>query len=188
MGGYNTTFDENEENTFKVGWISAIRQLMSDSQQAFEINPKDYNVVLELLKKIDFLQGVQETSLKGMLFALKKQSFQAGKKVLFQGEIANQLYILQSGSVSISMKKKGQRVDLAELKAPAYFGEISLLTPKSATATVTSGDEGAELLILSHDSLDQITKKVPDIRERIQKIIDARLSSSKKATEALDQE
>lgn len=151
-----------------------------------DIDPKEYVAALDLLKKIDFLQAVPEAELKNILFSLQKQKFGPSKTILFQGEIANRLFIIREGSVTITTKSKDQKIKLADLKAPAYFGEISLLRPVSATATATAGEEGAELIILTHDSISAISKKIPDIQDRIQKVIDARLDSKKKAKEAED--
>jgi CRP/FNR family transcriptional regulator len=146
-----------------------------------DLDPKEYMPILELLKKIDFLQDAPEAELKSVLFSLQKQSFPAKKIILFQGEIANRLFIVRTGTVVISTKSKGNKIILAELTGPTYFGEISLLRPMSATATATAGDDGAELVILTHDSLTQLSKKIPDIQTRIQKIIEARLASKQKA-------
>jgi len=147
---------------------------------------KEYVQVLELLKKIDFLESVSEPELKNILFLLQKQDVSAGKTILFQGEIANRLFIIRKGSVTITTKSKGQRIILAQLNAPMYFGEISLLRPTSATATVTAGDAGAELIVLTHDAMSSISKKLPNIQTRIKAVIDARIASKQKAKEASD--
>jgi CRP-like cAMP-binding protein len=148
-----------------------------------ELDPRDYVKTLELLKKIDFLANVPDDDLRGILLSLQKQAFSANKTVLFQGEIANRLFILIRGSVTIASKSKGQTLALADLKPPAYFGEISLLRPMSATATATAGDDGAELIILNHDALTELSKRIPDIQTRIQSVIDTRLASNKKTSE-----
>lgn len=153
-----------------------------------DIDPQEYVQTLELLHKIDFLSGVPDTELKSVLFSLQKQKFGANKTILFQGEIANRLFIIRQGSVSITTKSKGQKLNLAELTPPMYFGEISLLTPTSATATATAGDQGAELVILTHDAMTVLQKKVPDIQQRIKAVIESRLDSKKKAKEASEKE
>ena len=151
-----------------------------------DLDPQEYVSILALLKKIDFLQSVPEAELKNILLSLQKQEFGAGKTILFQGEIANRLFIIRKGSVSITTKSKGNKITLALLQAPMYFGEISMLRPTSATATVTAGDDGADLIILTHDAMSAISKKIPDIQDRIKTIIEARLASKKKAKEAQD--
>ena len=151
-----------------------------------DLDPNEYIPVLTLLKQIDFLETVPEPEMKNILFSLQKQVFGAGKTILFQGEIANRLFIIRKGAVSITTKNKGQKITLANLNAPMYFGEISLLRPTSATATATAGDDGADLVILTHDAMSAISKKIPDIQTRIQKVIDNRIASKQKAKEADD--
>src|SRR5262245_40840915 len=118
-----------------------------------DIDPKEYVQTLEFLKQIDFLKGVPDENLKSMLFSLQKQSFPPAKTIIRQGEIGNSLYFIRHGKVSISTKARTGQLHLAELSIAHYFGEISLLRPTSATATVTAGEEGVEVLILSNDAL-----------------------------------
>ncbi len=145
------------------------------------LDPKEFAQVLELLKTIDFLSGVQDAELKSMLLSLQKQSFPKNATILFQGEIANNLFIIRKGSVLISTKNKGTKIALAELKPGQYFGEISLLRPMSATATVAAGDAGADVLILAFDAMAHLRKKIPDIDQRIQQIADSRIAAREKA-------
>lgn len=156
--------------------------------QPADIDPKEYVQALDVLKKIDFLEGVPEPELKSMLFTLQKQTFPKKSTILFQGEIANRLFILRKGHVTISTKNKGNKLILAELDPPHYFGEISLLRPTSATATVVAGDEGADLFILSYDAMTLLRKKIPDIEQRIQKVIDTRIANKQKAKEVDNQD
>lgn len=149
-----------------------------------ELDPREYVPTLEFLKKIDFFQGIPDAELNGLLFSLQVQDFPADRKILFQGEIGNRLFIVRKGSVRISAKMKGEKVELAELTPPAYFGEISLLRPVSATATATAGENGTEVLILTHDNFERLAKKAPEIKQRIHSVIEARLESKNKAKDA----
>lgn len=149
-----------------------------------ELDPKDYVKALEVLRKVDFLSSVDDDDLRGVLMSLQKQNHGPNKTILFQGEIANRLFILVKGGVKIASKSKGQTIVLAELAPPSYFGEISLLRPMAATATATAGENGAELIIFNHDALTELSKRVPDIQTRIQTVIDDRLASRKKAAES----
>lgn len=159
---------------------------MSNANPA-ELDPKEYVATFELLRKIDFLHDVPEAELKNALFSLQKQIMAPNKTILFQGEIANRLFIIRKGSVVITTKNRGEKLTLAELNAGSYFGEISLLRPTSATATATAGDDGAELIIITHDAMSDLSKKIPDIQQRIQHVIETRLAGNKKAKQADDE-
>ena len=148
-----------------------------------ELDPKEYVSTLELLRRIDFLSEVPQGELQSVLLSLQKQTFPAQKTILFQGEIANRLFIIRQGSVVITTRNKSEKVTLAELPAGSYFGEISLLRPTSATATATAGAEGADLIILTHDAMTELSKKMPGIHERIQQVIEARMASKKRLKE-----
>jgi len=153
-----------------------------------ELIQNQYEAALGLLKNIDFLEGVPEETLKSILPKIQYQQFPKNSKILFQGEIANRLFIVCKGSVLIVTKDKGKSFPLAELKPPQYFGEISLLRPTSATATATAGEEGANVLILSNENFQSfLVLKIPDIKERIQKIIDSRLAQKKQVKDAENQ-
>lgn len=149
--------------------------------QPIPLNPKQYEPAVQLLKRIDFLKGISEEDLKGILGSLQYQQFGKDGKILFKGEISNRLFLVCRGSVDISTKNKGSLLHLATLKPPMYFGEISLLNPTSATATATAGEEGANVIILTHESFEALTQKIPDLRARIQKVIDGRIASNEKA-------
>ena len=99
-----------------------LKEVLLDSPT--EINPKEYVEVLGILRTIDFLLGVDDAILKNLLFYLQKQSFPKNRQVLFRGEIANRLFIVRKGSATVSIRKDGQPVTLAELTPPNYFGEI----------------------------------------------------------------
>lgn len=149
------------------------------------LEPKQYEAAFGLLKNIDFLEGVPDDIVNTLVPKLQYQQFGKGAKILFQGEIANRLFIVCKGSVHIASKDKGKVLHLADLTPPQYFGEISLMRPTSANATAIAGEEGANVLMLSNETFQSfLLIKIPDIKERIQKIIDARLAQKKELKDA----
>jgi CRP-like cAMP-binding protein len=62
-------------------------------------------------------------------------------------------------------------VELAELKAGEFFGEVSLLESTSATATIKAVEDGTEILMIPHDSFQALLKEHPvlekSLRDRI---------------------
>jgi diguanylate cyclase (GGDEF)-like protein len=79
------------------------------------------------------------------------REFTAGEDILREGETGNAAYIVDTGTVIISMLVRGSRVEVAEREAGAFLGEISLLSDVPHTATVTAKSDVRALRISSAD-------------------------------------
>jgi CRP-like cAMP-binding protein len=79
------------------------------------------------------------------------REYTAGEDILREGETGNAAYIVDTGTVIISMLVRGSRVEVAEREAGAFLGEISLLSDVPHTATVTAKSDVRALRISSAD-------------------------------------
>ncbi len=75
----------------------------------------------------------------------------AGHAFIHQGEAVDAVAVLVQGTAEVFLQ--GKRV--AEIEPGALLGEISALSGKTATATVSAGAEGAELLTISRDDFQR---------------------------------
>ncbi len=64
--------------------------------------------------------------------------FAAGEDILREGETGGAAYVVDTGTVTITMLVRGSRVEVAEREAGAFLGEISLLSDVPPSATVTA--------------------------------------------------
>ena len=80
------------------------------------------------------------------------RSFEAGARIIHQGDPADAFYILMAGSVNVTRESAGTARNLAELKVGDFFGEIGLLQNASRNADVTAGADGASALVLSREA------------------------------------
>lgn len=62
--------------------------------------------------------------------------FPAGAVIFKEGDKADAVYFLESGSVEISRNDAGKKIILARLGKDAVFGEMSLIDKKPRSATV----------------------------------------------------
>ena len=78
----------------------------------------------------------------------------AGQVVFREGEMGDQAFIVQRGSVRIYKTHDGETVDLGVLRPGALFGEMSILDrmPRMASARAT---EPTTLLVISRDLLER---------------------------------
>ncbi|MEW6040760.1 MAG: cyclic nucleotide-binding domain-containing protein, partial [Elusimicrobiota bacterium] len=103
-----------------------------------------------------------------------------GQTILFQGELANTLHLIYEGTVSILVSSKGERKKVAELTSGNYFGEISLIEPTSAKATVRA-ETACSIYAISSDNFYKIVNKHPESLDLIKQKIAERKQALEEA-------
>mmetsp|Transcript_1014 Transcript_1014/g.3265 ORF Transcript_1014/g.3265 Transcript_1014/m.3265 type:complete len:865 (-) Transcript_1014:1193-3787(-) len=83
---------------------------------------------LEVLGKVHLLESLSQEQLAALAGKLTSQNFGPGDEVLRQGDEGNELYILESGEVSVVERlPNGDEDELTTLGSGDYFGERALL-------------------------------------------------------------
>jgi len=105
----------------------------------------------------------------------------AHREVLItEGKNSDGLYVVLHGAVQVATAKDRHPIELARLKEGDVFGEMSLLTRKPATATVTS--QGNSILLrLPRENFQELVLTHPQILELVSELTEKR----KSATEAI---
>lgn len=88
-----------------------------------------------------------------------------GSVIIAEGQPGTSMYIIVNGEVKVfTHGKKGNPVYLAKLGEGDFFGEVSVLTGKPRTATITAA-QPTELLRLDKSKLDTALSTYPGIRK-----------------------
>jgi len=90
-----------------------------------------------------------------------------GDIIITEGDLGSSMYVIASGEVKVYTRgtgKTGSSVYLAKLGEGDFFGEVSVLTGKPRTATITAS-QPTELLRLDKEKLDNALAKYPGIRK-----------------------
>ncbi|HEX9577399.1 MAG TPA: cyclic nucleotide-binding domain-containing protein [Myxococcales bacterium] len=105
----------------------------------------------------------------------------AHREVLItEGKNSDGLYVVLHGAVQVATAKDKHPIELARLKEGDVFGEMSLLTRRPATATVTS--QGNSILLrLPRENFQELVLTHPQILELVSELTEQR----KSATEAI---
>ncbi|MDA8254691.1 MAG: Crp/Fnr family transcriptional regulator [Betaproteobacteria bacterium] len=92
---------------------------------------------------------------------LRDEAYVAGEEIFSRGDVADRMYIVQSGSVAITLDSDGRHV-ASTLGQGEVFGEMALFDsqPRSASALVI---EDAELLSLNREKLHELLLSYPHI-------------------------
>ena len=127
----------------------------------------------ETLKKLDFFSHCAGDDIALLAESLEKHRYRKETVILFQGEISNRFFLIKKGTVSVWKTAGDNKKMVAELGPGSYFGEISLMTPSGATATVKAQTD-AEILSLAFEDFEVAFHQDPDQLESIRKKIEER--------------
>ena len=107
-----------------------------------------------------------------------------------QGEPADSLYILARGRVAVyddSAGGTGVRDRLATLEAPAYFGEMGLLTGQARGATVVAENE-VLCYRLDKTGFDAVLKARPELVDALSQVVEIRQAANDAKLQSLSAE
>lgn len=125
--------------------------------------------------------GFSAEELVAVMRGLELVSFEAGDVIVAEGAAGDSMFVLTSGKVKAYVKTpKGRSLKVQEFEEGDFFGEISVLTGKPRTATLTAAVD-CDCLELTRSALDEITKTHPGVREVLKKFQKQRAMSTVQA-------
>lgn len=94
------------------------------------------------------------------------KSFEAGEELFHEGDEADGLYLIQSGSVTVSRMIAGREVVLFYVAAGNYVGEMSLISGEPRYATVRAA-VATDAVLIKADRMREIIARNPEIRSEL---------------------
>ena len=147
-----------------------------------ELNDEDVQFARETIKKIGLFSMCSEAQIGQLMSGLEKQAYKQGSTILFQGEISSKLCIVVSGKVSVTVRNGKAKTKIADIETNNYFGEISLLTPRAATATIKA-EADTVIMFLPGEVVQKLAKENIRFQEGLSQKIDERLKGQKHLNE-----
>ena len=93
------------------------------------------------------------------------------ERLLAQGQENESLFIIYQGSVDVYITAEtGQFIKVASINAGQYFGEMSLLTGDSVSATIIVNTE-AIIIEIDHSNMAVLFERRPELIEKISEIV-----------------
>lgn len=105
------------------------------------------------------------------------RSFRAGEMLFNEGDAADGLHLIRSGSVSVSRRIGGRDIVTSYVAAGNYVGEMGLVGQAKRSATVKA-TVATESIFLKADVFMQMLERNAGLRERVQETVRERLSEN----------
>ena len=106
--------------------------------------------------------GEQERA--AIIEEMESETHDEGSVIISEGDPGSSMYLIASGEVKVYTRGTAGTVYLANLGEGDFFGEVSVLTGKPRTATITASQR-TELLRLDRDKLDRVLANYPGLRK-----------------------
>jgi CRP-like cAMP-binding protein len=158
----------NTEGYFQDWLVDMVRKAVHPApRDSFAIAPADSSALRAYapgLLASPLFVGFTEDELLAVIRELRLLTFEAGDIVLTEGEPGESVFILAVGAVKVFTRDpEGRSVAIASLKEGGFFGEISALSGRSRTATVTAAAH-SEMLELERAALAALDASHPGVR------------------------
>lgn len=129
---------------------------------------------LETLQRSPLFEMLAQPELQLLAELSRERKFAAGEVVFEEGDLGDSLFVIGAGDVEVV---RGKTI-LTTLKAPQFFGEMSLVDKEYRSATVRARSE-AVLLQLTAENLTTFRKNFRDgftfVVMNIARVLSARL-------------
>jgi type IV pilus assembly protein PilB len=137
--------------------------------------------VIQFLKNVKLFAELSPESLGKLVNYLKPGDFPAGEVIVREGAPGVSMYIIKSGLVEVRKKDPTTGIDflVAQLSEGAAVGEMSLLTGKPRSATVTTVNPTV-VFTLSRADFRSLLTQHPEISLGLARIMSERLEEATK--------
>jgi CRP-like cAMP-binding protein/thioredoxin reductase/Fe-S-cluster-containing hydrogenase component 2 len=151
-----------------------IIKLMNSYEQARRVI--DQHFIIRTLRA-DLVPDAPFEDLNAVALAAELKSFSPDEVIFNEGDEADGLHLIRSGSVSVSRRIGGRDIVTSYVAAGNYVGEMGLLgqTKRSATVRATVATES---IFLSAEVFLRLLDRNDGLRERVQEKVKERLSEN----------
>jgi len=143
---------------------------------------------LAVVRSTALFTSLTEDEKQRLATELKPCPFAADTVVFRQGETADSLFVLASGTLGVYFEaENGERKRLAELHPPTYFGEMGLLAGQPRRATIVAHTD-ALCYRVERASFDTLLRQRPEVIDDLSRVVAQRQAENDATLHALDAE
>ena len=161
----------------------ALQRPVASAAAAPPSRPAESGPAVPTFVDTPLFSGFSRDELVAVIKGLRLLTFEPGDIVLTEGDRGDSLYVITTGTLKTFVRDttQGGQLLMRRLKEGDFFGEISILSGKARSATVTAATH-CEMLELDRATLDQITASYPHVRQVLEEFYLARAMNTAEGT------
>src|SRR5450432_793003 len=134
---------------------------------------EEYARRVDALARVDVFRALDAEKIDRLARRLRMVLFGPGEVILRQGDPGDSLYVVRGGSVAVQIGVLGASKEVATLSDGQFFGEMSLMTGESRSATVVAKTD-VECYIVDKGAFQEILQEKPELAGIISDILSRR--------------
>jgi hypothetical protein len=131
---------------------------------------EEYARRIEALSRVDVFRALDAERIDRLSRRMKMLIFGPGETILRQGDPGDSLYVVRSGTVAVQIGANHSPKELARLGPGQFFGEMSLMTGATRTATVVAKSD-VDCYVVDKEAFQEIVQEKPDLAGTISEIL-----------------
>ena len=187
LGGGSTSVDAPAVSAVSDEPSGVTEALDLEGMDSIEIEPEELPLqttsatqAAKSFLQTPLFEGFEQQELQAIIKGLSFVGCEPGDVLVGEGAPGESMFVIVSGRAKAYVRdRKGHYMKIKELSDGDFFGEVSVLTGKPRTATITAATE-VELLELDKATLDSINQRYPRVRQVLEEF------QKKRAQEAVE--
>ena len=149
--------------------VNRVQQMDADFRQGNI--PGEQKVKLPRLGAFEWFAGLNEEDLAEISLTCEERTVQPGTIIIRQGQVGNEIYLMEEGSVAIYREQTGASELLAVLHAPTVFGEMAMVNPERVRTASVKAQNNLRLLTIPVTSFVPFLRRFPTLRDKLQRLV-----------------
>lgn len=129
--------------------------------------------ISRLVDESYIFKGLDDETRGILKAAASPRVFEPGEVLIREDEEGLELFIIESGKVSVSMLGPTADIDLAELGPGAVVGEVAVLTETPRTSTVEAVERVVAVSFMA-ETIREISAANPKVEQLLERIVEGR--------------
>src|SRR6266404_2993468 len=131
---------------------------------------EDYDEARAILREEPLFECLSDAQIDSLVKEARLNYFGRGERVIQEGAEGDSMFVLLRGAARVWVSKNGSSIPVATLSAGDCFGEMSLLTGESRTATVQA-ESDCYVLEIGKPLMAEVIRDSPDCLERLSELL-----------------
>lgn len=129
---------------------------MSIFRRIFSVKPGHDDHIMTVIGETRIFENLSLADIEKLADQVTVLSYEEGERIFLEGDPGDSLYIIDAGSVEVSVSDNGQRRSLAFLHDRDYFGEMALIAEDGRRTASVHATKATQCLQLTRGSFEEL--------------------------------